>query len=55
MGEAYGLWSGIWIDPAAGRGVAYAVTGTAADPAGYPGKRSNFRAYEEALLEELVR
>ncbi len=55
MGEAYGLWSGIWIDPAAGRGVAYAVTGTAADPAGYAGKRSNFRAYEEALLEELTR
>ena len=55
MGDAYGLWSVIWIDPAAGRGVAYAVTGTAASPAGYRGRRSNFRAYEEALLEELVR
>lgn len=55
MGDAYGLWSGVWIDPVAGRGVAYAVTGTAADPAGYPGQRSNFRAYEEALLEEMVR
>lgn len=54
MGDAYGLWSGIWIDRVAGRGYAYAVTGTAADPAGYAGKRSNFRAYEEALLEELV-
>lgn len=55
MGDAYGLWSGIWIDPVAGKGYAYAVTGTAANPAEYGGKRSNFRAYEEALLEELVR
>lgn len=55
MGDAYGLWSGIWIDPAAGRGYAYAVTGTAADPAKYPGKRSQFRAFEEAIVEELAR
>lgn len=55
MGDAYGLWSGLWIDPAAGRGYAYAVTGTAADPAKYPGKRSQFRAFEEAILEELAR
>lgn len=55
MGDAYGLWSGLWIDRATGRGYAYAVTGTAANPAGYGGERSNFRAYEEALLEELVR
>ena len=55
MGDAYGLWSGLWIDPAAGRGYAYAVTGTAADPAKYPGKRSHFRAFEEALLTELAR
>lgn len=54
MGDAYGLWSGLWIDPVAGRGYAYAVTGTAEDPAKYPGKRSNFRAFEEALLEELT-
>ncbi len=54
MGDAYGLWSGIWIDPVAGRGFAYAVTGTAANPADYPGKRSAFRAYEEALLTELL-
>lgn len=55
MGDAYGLWSGLWIDPAAGRGYAYAVTGTAEDPAKYPGKRSNFRSFEEVLLEELAR
>ncbi|MFC3714023.1 serine hydrolase domain-containing protein [Sphingoaurantiacus capsulatus] len=55
MGDAYGLWSGLWIDPARGRGYVYAVTGTAANPADYPGKRSNFRAYEEALLDELIR
>ena len=55
MGDAYGLWSGLWIDRAAGRGYAYAVTGTAEDPANYPGKRSHFRAFEEALLTELAR
>jgi CubicO group peptidase (beta-lactamase class C family) len=54
MGDAYGLWSGVWIDPAAGRGYAYAVTGTAEDPAKYPGKRSQFRAFEEAIVGELV-
>jgi CubicO group peptidase (beta-lactamase class C family) len=55
MGDAYGLWSGMWIDPVAGRGYAYAVTGTAEDPAKYPGKRSNFRAFEEAIIAELAR
>lgn len=55
MGDAYGLWSGLWIDPKAGRGYAYAVTGTAEDPAKYPGKRSQFRAFEEAIVEELAR
>jgi CubicO group peptidase (beta-lactamase class C family) len=55
MGEAYGLWSGIWIDPAAGRAYVHAVTGTADDPAKYPGRRSQFRAFEEAILEEVAR
>ena len=55
MGDAYGLWSGIWIDRAAGRGYAYAVTGTAENPSNYPGRRSQFRAFEEAIIEELVR
>lgn len=55
MGEAYGLWSGLWIDPAAGRGYVYAVTGTAEDPAKHPGRRSRFRSFEEAILADLTR
>jgi len=54
MGEAYGLWSGLWIDPAAGRGYVYLVTGTADDPARYPGRHSKFRAFEEAILADLA-
>jgi CubicO group peptidase (beta-lactamase class C family) len=54
LGEAYGLWSGLWIDPAAGRGYVYLVTGTADDPAKYPGRHSQFRAFEEAILADLA-
>lgn len=55
LGEAYGLHSGLWIDPARRRVYAYAVTGTAADPALYPGRRSAFPAFEEAVLSALAR
>lgn len=54
LGEAYGLWSGLWVDPAAGRGYVYLVTGTADDPLKYPGRRSQFRAFEEAILADLA-
>ena len=54
LGDAYGLYSGLWIDPVAGRGYVYVVTGTADDPAKYPGRYSGFRAYEEAILARLV-
>lgn len=46
-GDAYGLRSGLWIDRAAGTGVAYFVTGLSADPAR---GRSAYRAAEEAAL-----
>ncbi len=46
-GDAYGLKSGLWIDPKAGRGVAYFVT---AVPGNAPaGTRSAFTAAEEAM------
>jgi hypothetical protein len=45
-GEAYGLRSGLWVDRARGRGVAYFVT---AVPADAPKGRSAFTATEEAL------
>jgi CubicO group peptidase (beta-lactamase class C family) len=43
-GDAYGLRSGVWIDRERGLGVAYFVTGLAADP---PRGRTAFRAAEE--------
>jgi CubicO group peptidase (beta-lactamase class C family) len=55
LGDAYGAWTGIWIDPVRGRGYVYVVTGTADDPAKSPGHRSHFHSYEEAILSELAR
>lgn len=55
MGEAYGLYSGLWIAPAEGRAYIYAITGTGDDPAKFPGRRSRFTAFEETLLERLAR
>ncbi|QMW22023.1 serine hydrolase domain-containing protein [Sandaracinobacteroides saxicola] len=54
LGEAWGLTSGLWIDRARGTVVAYAVTGVARDPAKYPGRRSRFQAWEEAILGALL-
>ncbi len=55
LGEAYGLYSGLWVDRAAGRAFAYALTGTADDPERWPGVRSRFTALEEVLLAEAAR
>ncbi len=48
-GEAYGLRSGLWLDPVKGEGIAYLVTGL--DPSPPPG-RSAFTAPEEAAFRE---
>lgn len=45
-GDAYGLRSGLWIDRATGRGIAYFATGLGDDP---PKGRSSYRAIEEWL------
>jgi CubicO group peptidase (beta-lactamase class C family) len=45
-GDAYGLRSGLWIDRATGRGIAYFATGLGDDP---PRGRSSYRAIEEWL------
>jgi CubicO group peptidase (beta-lactamase class C family) len=47
-GEAYGLRSGLWTDPANGTGTAYFITAVADDAAK---GRSAFNAVEEALLQ----
>jgi CubicO group peptidase (beta-lactamase class C family) len=50
-GDAYGLRSGLWLDRASGRGVAFFVTGLSEDP---PRGRSAFRAAEEAAFRRAV-
>jgi CubicO group peptidase (beta-lactamase class C family) len=47
-GEAYGLKSGLWVDPKSGRGTAYFIT---AVPEDAPRGRSAFYGVEERLLE----
>ena len=51
-GEAYGLRSGLWLDPASGRGVAFF---TSAVPDDEPNGRSGFTVREEAVVERAVR
>jgi CubicO group peptidase (beta-lactamase class C family) len=46
-GEAYGLRSGLWIDPARGTGIAYVAT----DVAAAPGARSAFTLAEERMAD----
>ncbi len=55
LGDAYGAWTGLWIDPAEGRVYVFAVTGTADDPAKSPGRASQFHTFEEAILANLAR
>jgi CubicO group peptidase (beta-lactamase class C family) len=50
-GDAYGLRSGLWIDRATGRGIAYFATGLGDDP---PRGRSAYRAIEEWLAAKLA-
>lgn len=50
-GDAYGLRSGLWIDLAAGTGLAYFIT--AVDPAGI-GLRSAYGPEEEALVDRAM-
>lgn len=49
-GDAYGVRSGLWVDPARGVGIAFYSTGNGADP---PRGRSAYRAIEEQLARNL--
>jgi len=51
-GDAYGVRSGLWIDPATGRGIAFFATGLGDSP---PKGRSSYRAVEEWLAANLRR
>ncbi|WP_205479211.1 serine hydrolase domain-containing protein [Sphingomonas arenae] len=50
-GEAYGLRSGLWIDPERGTGIAYFRTGLADDT---PAGRTGFRAAEERAFRRAL-
>jgi CubicO group peptidase (beta-lactamase class C family) len=51
-GDAYGVRSGLWVDPRGGAGIAYFATGNGDDP---PHGRSAYRAIEESLAGHLRR
>lgn len=53
-GDAYGLTSGLWLNPATGRCIAYAITGEARPLKANRG-RSNFTRQEELLAGVLAR
>lgn len=52
-GDAYGLVSGLWIEPTTGRGMVYLVNGTAAPLSALHG-RSKFTAVEEQIAGVLA-
>jgi hypothetical protein len=54
LGEAYGLLAGLWIDQRRGRVIAYALTGSAADPFTYPRVASAFSAPEDIIMAALA-
>jgi CubicO group peptidase (beta-lactamase class C family) len=49
-GDAYGVRSGLWIDPVSGTGIAYFATGNGDEP---PRGRSAYRAIEERLARHM--
>ena len=51
-GDAYGVRSGLWVDPATGTGIAFFATGNGDDP---PRGRSAYLAIEERLAAHLRR
>jgi CubicO group peptidase (beta-lactamase class C family) len=55
LGEAYGLLAGLWVDQRRGRVIAYALTGTAADPFAAPRLKSSFTSAEDIIMAELSR
>lgn len=54
LGDAYGLLAGLWIDQRRGRVIAYALTGSDADPFTYPRLASAFSASEDIIIAALA-
>lgn len=55
LGDAYGLWSGLWIEPSRGRGYVYVVAGTADNPEKWRKSKDGFNGFEDAILKDLAR
>ncbi len=55
LGEAWGLCSGLVFDPHTRRGLIYIVGGMGAQPAKHLAAHSSFYAWEEQILDALVR
>jgi hypothetical protein len=53
LAEAYGLYGGLWIDPASRRAALYFVTGTSNDPMRESGTHTGFTRLEEELAAQL--
>jgi CubicO group peptidase (beta-lactamase class C family) len=51
LGEAYGLLSGLWIDPRSGAGMVYMLNGVSSGAEANAGARSAFTRQEEALAK----
>jgi CubicO group peptidase (beta-lactamase class C family) len=49
LGEAYGLLSGLWIDPRSGSGMVYMLNGVSSGAEANAGAHSSFTRQEEAL------
>ena len=49
LGEAYGVLSHALVDPKTGNGIATIITGTADDPAAYPGHSPLYRVEESVI------
>ncbi len=53
LGFAYGLHSGLLLDPEHGHAIAYAISGEGADPERFPGRHSSLPLFEERLQQLL--
>lgn len=55
LGEAYGLYAGLWIDPVRRDVIVYALTGSADDPNRWPRHPSGLTGVEAALFGHALR
>lgn len=53
LGEAYGLFGGVWIEPEKNRAAIYLITGTSNDPRLEPALQSAFTKVEEDAAAQL--